>query len=73
MSPIVNCIRCGFNRDLNHFELFISEFPEVPFYSSDDWNPGWQPAMRGDKSSRIGRAASGKVQFEFTDRLDFFP
>jgi hypothetical protein len=30
MSPIVNCIRCGFNRDLNHFELFISEFPEVP-------------------------------------------
>jgi hypothetical protein len=28
--------------------------------------------MRRDTSSRIGRAATGKVQFEFTDRLDFF-
>jgi hypothetical protein len=29
------------------------------------------PMTMPEKSSRIGRAASGKVQFEFTDRLSF--
>ena len=28
--------------------------------------------MRGEKSSRVGRAASGKVQIEFADRLGFY-